>query len=421
MKVTISAKTIAILLLFMCCMDFFGLHLFLFPVAGLLLLVSEQRPRITVSNTLILVLIWAIAYAIQIINENGITSSTLLLPVGIFFMYFMGLQETKETEAKTLRETFFRYFWIITAAVFLRGFLNIIINVIENGFSLNGQRELLDIWGGGVKFSATGQVALFIPIIGACYYIFAYGKEDLKTWQRVLLILAVLLSLLYNVMNATRYILYIFVVIMVFSALLSIFTEEGAKKYRPLVAVLITTVICLILYSVDFLSIRTTIQQTGLAERMERLRAAGRDTAFTSVDRVEQWGNVFANFNQYIWGGRPQYEFIHNTWLDELNRGGLLLFIPFLLVTIAVLVNTLKAAFRLKTKYALFLIGLLIAFYGYFFIEPVLSASRWLMYVFAFFAGQIDALTMETTEEPGFLREEEIEDEDSLVNDYSDR
>jgi len=92
-------------------------------------------------------------------------------------------------------------------------------------------------------------------------------------------------------------------------------------------------------------------------------------------------------------GGDPMgWGFVHNSWLSVLNRGGLVVAIPFLFFTIAAIAVTIKFMKNSGNKMAFLVAGFLVASYAYFFIEPVLEGARWLFLAFVFIIGMMQRL-----------------------------
>ncbi|MBO7519213.1 MAG: hypothetical protein J6T73_00400, partial [Clostridia bacterium] len=71
---------------------------------------------------------------------------------------------------------------------------------------------------------------------------------------------------------------------------------------------------------------------------------------------------------------------------------GIIVAIPFLLVTLFALLLGLKQVFVCRIDYAVVILGFLIGTYTYFYFEPMFEGAKWLFYAFCFIFGMMSQI-----------------------------
>lgn len=384
---------LADVVLFLAFIDFKGFHNFIFPLALTMQFLGRKRLYFKGSAAGVSLCIWMVFQIFWVWFNKSITSVDILIPFGIYMAYQCGKSVTELCPWGTKESEFKYYLTLMVAAISLHGVLNFIINFRAFGFGLNYVRALYDIWTAGGFTNSTGQAALFVPIIGLSYVLFAFRKELFQNrWVWCVAVVSFFVAVVYNVMNATRFIPFAVILILGSSVAVDVLVGRRSGKIKRLLWVVLLIALLLIAYNANLFSIRSMIESSGLFQRMNRLDALQGRSRYTSEDRVEQWMEIVNNLGHYLWGGTHTYEFIHNTWLDMINRWGLVVTLPFILFTFFAIVYSVRAVFVLKPCYSLLVFGLSVAFAGYLFIEPTFLSARWLVFAYTFFTGQISAV-----------------------------
>ena len=115
----------------------------------------------------------------------------------------------------------------------------------------------------------------------------------------------------------------------------------------------------------------------------------------SSTDRREQIREILGNFEVYLWGGKPTgIPFVHNSWLSNLNFGGIFLLLSFT----ALMARFICILFRCKNKVGpisfAYLFGYVTCMVVYCWIESLLESARILFYSMSMMLGVMEGIAV---------------------------
>ncbi len=376
------------ILIFLGFFDLFGRGVYVLAVAGVVGLIYSKRKSESVGKVTIWLILFAFSYITWIFATEGLNIRAMIFPAVSILLFFAGRNCVKSNNGIS---SFKKYTLIVALGAATYGLANMLLNVRSLGWDFQDLRILKDIWNSEDTL-ATGQSALFVPIVGTIYYVFVYLKKDRSIWWTILMATVVILGIVYNIMTASRYILFVSFLILVASFIIDVSTKKknGIQFFVKSMAVIIVVVT---IYQLNLFGIKTFWENSSLMERMTNLEKLNGGGAFSSEARVEQIRDIINNFSLYIGGEKPTgYPFIHNAWLSLLNYGGLFLLIPFLVLTIYGLALVIRVAKNNRGSTRVLVIGVFVSIYGFFMIEPLFEGARWLFLAYTFFLGMLDSI-----------------------------
>ena len=320
-------------------------------------------------------------YAIFTARYLGVAN--LLMPLCAFLLYCISRSyAAKSNNTGEIGKMIF----VMVLGITAHGLINFAINIsTPSNYTI---RTVVDVWT-RTKQLATGNLALFIPIMGASFVTIFIGNK--KPLIRIFGIVSVGCGVLFSIVFATRYIFYLFFIVIAVELVVFLFTEKDALKKKSVITwFIVILIIAVIVLALDIFKIRMALFTSNLAMRLEEFEE---NTAFTSVDRSKQIMKVLSNITLYLWGGKPTgMPFIHNAWLSVLNFGGIFMFIPFTIFTIRFVVNVFACAKKVDMYSFLFLLGYMICVMVYCYLEPLLEGSKILFYSLCFMAGFVEGI-----------------------------
>lgn len=377
------------ILIFLGFFNFLGRGTYIIVFACLFFLFTQKRFSLIAHPSLFMICLWVIGYVIWIINAYGLFAiSRYLIPFAAFLCFMVG---QNLISVEMMFDDFRSNYLIVAVAAASHGIINMFINISLYGWNFGGIRVLQDLWS-SEDLLATGQAPLFLLLIAFMFNLLTFSQKYNVWIKRVLLIICIL-GIVYNIMSASRFILYISVVIIFLSILLYFVRNKESRKQRPLLTGVIACLICFFVYNNNFMGLRTKVEGTALFLRILRLQEAGTDTALSSHYRSEQIKTIITNLSEYIWGGCPTgLPFVHNTWLSVLNLSGVIVAIPFFLFTLSVLLIGVKQVFKCRLDYSVIVLGFIIGVYAYMYLEPLFEGARWLFFAYCFVAGMMSKI-----------------------------
>ena len=377
------------ILLFLGFFDLLGRGVLVLAFAAvLLLLLVGNAEKMRLSSLGVWMILFTLAYAFWAVFFEGFNLRGAILPLTALLLFFAGKSCVASEDGE---KTFQRYFLIVALGAASYGLANMLLNVAEYGLNFNGTRILKDLWEDKDTL-ATGQSALFVPLAGVLYYVLVYFNENKNRTLKWLMILGViLLGIFYNIMTASRYILFVSILILVLCFIIDIFKrKKNLSRFLGRAGLLLAAGI--IAYAVNLFNIKDFWEHSSLFQRMENLENL-ETNFYSSHARTDQFLDVLNNFHLYIWGGKPTgHPFIHNAWLSVLNYGGLFLFVPFTILTIIGAITAYKVIKKFNRSTAFLIIGVFVSLYGFFMIEPLFEGAKWLFLAFSFMVGMLDTM-----------------------------
>jgi hypothetical protein len=279
---------------------------------------------------------------------------------------------------------------VVVIGLAIHGCLNLFTNytVLEAG-----ARETVDFWIGS-EWIMTGQISLFILLAGCAYYIFAHLKFSRQPILKLFLLALLVCGLLYNIMGATRTVVYSLVINLALCAALTLlrYRQDFGRFVKYLLIVAGVIFACYALYQADIFGIRTWYEATPLYQRLEILdKLEEGESIYTREGQIQAaLEQLFVHpFGGYSMRFPVPLEFIHNTWLNIAYVAGVVPMFLFLLYNLILIKDAVALVIRGKEKNAIFVVGMYAAVLVYLALEPVYEAVPTIITLFCFINGYV--------------------------------
>ena len=370
------------LFLFALALNLFNKFYYLFILS--LLIVSDLQFSLKrhISIRFFVLLLFSTSYWIALISYRAFDIRDLIAVFSCPIAFLIG------ASCICKNNQWVRYIYAIVLGLACHGFLNFIYNY---GSLADSQRAPIDCWL-QTEWVITGQISLFILLSGFSYYVFFIMRIRKSPILKSLFILLWIVGIQYNVLCATRTVVYSVALNILFSVALSIFV---LKEHIPknVLIILSVSLFAVLVYYFNFFGIRNYIESTALFERISLISQKG-----SSHDIYSRQGQIEQAFKQlldYPFGGYRmvfpvKIEFIHNAYLNIAYGEGLIPAVLFLTYTILFLKNGLDYLKQNTNSQFVFVTsGLYLATLTYFLIEPVFEANTSFVTLFCFIDGLV--------------------------------
>lgn len=282
--------------------------------------------------------------------------------------------------------------WVIKCILFFSvgAFCHYFLNMITNIGSSIG-RNTCDVWTGMI-LSATSQAALVCPMVGiAVARIIAPQTNKKKFFP----IIAIVIILLYNTVLAGRTLIAMLLIDALFCIILySMYEDDKNRKLQSWGALIVIVLLALVLYQMNAFGVRSMFEQSNLYARFFGVTTPN---DLTEDSRMVHKGYYLTHMWDYLWGGKhmnAQIGFAHDLLLDCYDEAGIIAAIPLLIIVISSVKNLVRVARMhcFSHQNTIMILSFYLCVYIQFFMEPVLSGSRWLFAGFCLVNGCVNAI-----------------------------
>lgn len=360
---------------------------YIVPLFIVIVLSKDGKPQLskqTLERFLVL-MVFSIIYLYAIFRSNGTNLTKIIVYMSFPFMYLVGYFfkiRSEQWNASVLT---------LVVGLSIHGALNLVTNsaILLGGF---GTRSTIDFWTKS-EWIMTGQISLFILIAGCTYYMFFCLSKKENAILKSMLILLLVLGLIYNVLGATRTVIYACVLDIVICIFISVWKKrKNSTKLFKYIFSTALVIFCLWgIYSLNIFNIKTIMESTPLFQRIERLNTVSNLTN----ERQEQVYLALGQLFDYPLGGHKmnfpgmgKIHFIHNTWLNIAYAAGYIPCILFLLFCISGVKDCITILKKDTENNAVFVCGIFIVAMVYMYLEPVCEAVPSFITIFCFICGR---------------------------------
>ena len=316
-------------------------------------------------------------------NYDMPETSTFMLrfisPIIMFYMgYVIGLKGIEVLKKEII---------LIAFAGCLHGLMNVVTNRNLDILSVAG-RQYQDIYGGSI--SGTLQNLFFIASSALLFYFFVCTKtKKLK----IIGTLAGLSGILASIVNASRTIIYVTILIFMFSLfvyLLQQYNFETAIARFGIVALVLLFIAVFVMW-LDLFHIQELLANSALGRRETTA------VATSSVAQNLRWtyaGDILRLLPKYPFGGVEYDHYAHNLWVDIAREAGIIPFILYILFAISAIKEGIVYYRDNSNKIInkIFILSILITYLLVFFTEPIMDGSPISFSLFCFALGGVSAL-----------------------------
>lgn len=381
-------EIVAIILLFLFSSYFLNQRalymFFLFLISiGLIL----KRKNIFISKELIYLLLFLFSYFIvhYFVNDKVVWFDTLLF----LLSYLSGSVFINNKDQRN------RLLYLFILSIALGFILHAILNVWYTLNNYDGyiDRNLYDFWS-GERQVATHIGTWCIPILGLSYYAFFYkSASKVEKILKFIIIINIILAIYVNLVTATRTPVIVLIIIFILGSIIELSRKDRIiKKIRLVAFIFILFISSLIIFQTNTFGIKRLILDSSLVQRI--IWNYENNFNLLSNARFERQLYALQHFSDSFFGGYNLREVIgqlHNFWLDTYDMVG---FIPLIFLVIFTAYNLLNAYKLIKSnhvekKLKYIVIGLYIAFYLQFMVEPIIEGEQSILAMYLFVCGCI--------------------------------
>lgn len=381
-------QSLKYILLFLLGVNFGNKFYYIVPLFIIIVLLQDGKTLVSrrIFKRFIMLLIFTVIYLYGIFRSNGTNLTKIIVYMSFPFMYLVGYFfkiRCEQWKASVLT---------LIAGLAIHGVLNLATNsaILLGGF---GTRSTIDFWTKS-EWIMTGQISLFILISGCAYYIFFSMSKQENAILKPMLIVLLVLGLIYNVLGATRTVVYACVLDMIICIFISLWKKrKNAIKLFKYTLGIALVIFCLWgMYALNIFNVRTIMESTPLFQRIERLNTVSTSTN----ERQEQVYLALMQLFDYPLGGYKmnfpgmgKIDFIHNTWLNIAYATGYIPCIVFLLFCLWGVKDCITILKKDTENNAVFVCGIFIVALVYMYLEPVCEAVPSFITIFCFICGRI--------------------------------
>lgn len=265
----------------------------------------------------------------------------------------------------------------LAAFMALHGVLNLLYETVEHGGLVFGAYHM-DVWSRSLS-QVTAQMinySLLAAVFGYCLFARPKGR-----WRFFLLSA---IAVFHTVLCGGRTLLALF--LLSSGSAFAFFVQSASKdKTRKILQVaagaFFLLVLLIVAYQLDFLSLRTTIEQTYLYHRLFSEYAVSTGSSFWETGRWNTKLKYLMEIPQYPFGGglmRKEIRFYaHDIWLDALDEGGILALLLMTVYTIRLGTRTITLVRRKHIPWQdkMLVFCVTVVFLAQCLVEPVVQGS----------------------------------------------
>lgn len=381
-------QSLKYVLLFLLGVNFGNKFYYIVPLFIIIVLLQDGKTLLSkkICKRFLVLLIFSIIYLYGIFRGNNTDLTKIIVYMSFPFMYLVGYF------FKTCNEQWKASALTLIVGLACHGVLNLVTNsaILLGGA---GTRSTIDFWTKS-EWIMTGQISLFILISGCAYYIFFSMSKRKNVILKPILMILLILGLIYNVLGATRTVVYACVLDMVICIFISLWKKrKNATKLFKYTLGIAFVIFCLWgMYTLNIFNIRTIMESTPLFQRIERLNTVSNLTN----ERQEQVYLALMQLFDYPLGGYKmnfpgmgRIDFIHNTWLNIAYAAGYVSCVVFLLFCFLEVKDCIAILKKDTENNAVFVCGIFIVAMIYMYLEPVCEAVPSFITIFCFICGRI--------------------------------
>lgn len=365
--------------------NFFSLANYIMIIMLLYEVIIKRKCKILKIKSLVFVLLIlsSLSYLLIYINNGyDLAMSTMLLRfIGPIVLFYLGYNKGLNGY-----DLFKKDIYILAFGSFLHGLFNVIKNINVNILEIAG-RQYQDIYGGTI--SATLQNLFFVLNIALFFY-FIFYEKDLKI--KIIGILSGLFGIYGTILNASRTLLYLFVIIFAICSLIHLILKHGKTSgFLKIImyACILIIFVNLILW-LDLFGINEWFSNTALGQREI---SSNSDSSFSQNLRWTYAFDILKLLPRYPFGNIPYEHYAHNLWLDIAKETGIIPFVLYILFVIISLKEVIKYLFKLNkcSEKIIFIISIVVPYILVFFTEPIMIGAPMIFSTYSFIIGGIIA------------------------------
>lgn len=373
-------------LLFLLSMNFANrFHLITVFLLMLILAGAANKKILLISKNGLLLGFFSCCYIVFMPKEQLFSVTTFAVHCLYVVGWVIGSASISRTEEE---KQITNYIFAIALGSFSHGFLNFLINIFNYGFYVKN-RALPDIWTGDI-WVATAQSTVFVVFVGMLFYFLFIIKKRL--YLKLGAICGTVVIILYNLILANRTIFVLLTIVfgLSFVSDIVIFKRKNILKFfMPLVFFL---GILMVGYFTNICGIKSFVEGLPLFSRLENIS----QSSVYEDARVKLYTYYIHNMSKYPFGGlnmrHLQSNYGHNIFLDVYDMSGIFPFIILVLFFVSAIYSLIRLIRNRNVgpNIKILLIGVFLALFLQFMIEPILDGVPWLFLLFCIIVGMLD-------------------------------
>lgn len=302
-------------------------------------------------------------------------------------MFYIGVVLAKQGVDKIKKEII-----IIAFAGCIHGVLNVVTNRNLDILSIAG-RQYQDIYGGPI--SGTLQNLFFIASTALLFYFFVCTQNK---WLKILGTIAGCSGMIASVINASRTMIFVTVIIFFISMIFYIYEKHGfgTMIFRTILIVSALLTLILIVMWLDLFGIQEILANSALGRREATAVAS------SSVSQNLRWkyaSDILKMLPDNLLGGIDYSHYAHNLWVDIAKEAGIIPFVLYILFTVSSIINCYKYCANRSNELVnrILFFSIIITYLLVFFTEPIMNGSPISFGLFAFVVGALGKLNYDGT------------------------
>ena len=315
----------------------------------------------------------ALAFFTHFFFLNGkrvVVETIVYIPLILYMLGNLMVCKTKGHD--NTEERFLLLLFVVVLGYTIHGGLNSYLYLAGYNAGNDG-REWMDVW---KKYFIPGTQhnVYYLPVFSMVFPAIVFFKK--RKCVNIAVIIGTVFFLYMSLLTKSRLAILIFALVLLAQILLYIILERRTIKEKGIKKYLYTALgIALIFAVIGVLVLKNTEIISAFINNMSK------DGGVLNNVRFVAQGNVLKNLLNYPMGGMDKsvigFNYAHNVWLDMAKRTGIIPFAFLVLYTGYTIYEMFRFVSRknVSSDVKLMTIGLYVAFFLYFMVEPALEAS----------------------------------------------
>lgn len=342
------------------------LVLVLGAVFCLILLLKQKKFRLDIGVCLIAIMMFS--YCIIVFGIRAVAIMMPYVPIVLYVLSHYLAKEIKRHENSEIQLSKVVYCLVFGHAV--HGILNSYMYFA--GYRGKASRHWFDVWE-QCMMPGTQLTIYYLAVFAVLFPAIIYFKR--KKWANSTIILVTLFFIYASLATRTRTTLLVLVLVFVGQAILYLILER--KKVMPYITpkkIGIFFISMIVIIMLLFFALRDNEMIRIFIDNLDK------DGGILNNIRFRVQRQALSQIFDYPFGGNQMImdlNMAHNAWLDIANEAGVIPFLSFAVYTIWTIYELFRFVIKreIDTEIKLMMVGIYVAFFLYYTVEPALKAS----------------------------------------------
>ena len=388
------------ILLFLFSLNVFNQSSLILAAVFILVAIFDRgKLYIPANDNVFVVLVFFAAVFFIFSAQNGLNAG--ISAIGCPMAYYIGLRVQNERIALAQAEKQLKSVTtLLVAGMTCHAVVNFLYELVRFG-GINSSGIHYDFFSLGAQTSTTGAATYLTLFAGVVFYLITESNSTKKWIAGILLIIV---AFAYDIILGGRTFFALIGISFSLSMVVYIFGErEGVRKIRAIgkfvLIILILGLAAIAVYIRHQDTITRLFESTYLFHRISSYANTSQSQDLFSFFKSSDRGNIRSQYIDmmfdYPWGGRKILSkvgfYAHELWLDVFDSAGIIPFVLIWIATLQVTICNVKYVLNkdVPIKNRVLIIGITASVTTQFFLEPVLTGSRTLLFSYFLICGLI--------------------------------